>query len=44
VPDSKQDYLADVVTDDLTIALSRLHGATVIATGSAFALKGCKST
>ena len=38
--DAKQDYLADIVTDDLTIALSRLHGATVIATASAVTFKG----
>jgi TolB-like protein len=36
----KRAFLADVVTDDLTIALSRIHGATVISTGTAFAFKG----
>lgn len=34
-----QEYLADVVTDDLTIALSRIRGAIVIAPGSASAFK-----
>lgn len=38
--DPKQDYLADIITDDLTSALSRLRGATVIATSSASSLKG----
>lgn len=34
-----RDYLATIVTDDLTIALSRLQGALVIAPGSARAFK-----
>ena len=38
--DPTQDYIADVITNDLTIALSRLRGATVIAPGSAFTFKG----
>lgn len=38
--DPAQGYLADSVTDDLTVALSRVHGATVIAAGTAFAFKG----
>jgi adenylate cyclase len=38
--DPAQEYLADVITNDLTIALSRLRGAMIIAAGSAFTLKG----
>jgi adenylate cyclase len=38
--DPAQDYLGDVITNELTTALSRLHGATVIAASSAFTLKG----
>ncbi|MBO4222473.1 winged helix-turn-helix domain-containing tetratricopeptide repeat protein [Bradyrhizobium neotropicale] len=38
--DPAQDYLGDVVTEDLTTALSRLRGSTVISAGSAFSLKG----
>jgi adenylate cyclase len=38
--DPAQDYLGDIVTGDLTTALSRLRGSTVIAAGSAFTLKG----
>ena len=34
-----QEYFADVLTDDLSTALSRLRGATVIAPGSAFTFK-----
>jgi adenylate cyclase len=38
--DPAQDYLGDIVTDELTAALSRLRGATVIAASSARTLKG----
>ncbi len=38
--DRNQDYLADAVTDDLTTDLSRLSGAVVIASGTAFTYKG----
>jgi adenylate cyclase len=38
--DPKQAYIADVVTDDLTSAMARLRGATVISASSAFAFKG----
>ena len=38
--DPVQSALADSVSDDLTLALARLHGATVIATGTAFTYKG----
>ena len=38
--DPAQAYFADGVTDDLTVALSRIHGATVIAAGTSFAFKG----
>lgn len=38
--DPAQDYLGDIVTSELTTALSRLRGATVIAAGSALTLKG----
>ena len=34
-----QDYLGDIVTEDLTTALSRLRGSTVISAGSALTLK-----
>jgi TolB-like protein/DNA-binding winged helix-turn-helix (wHTH) protein/Tfp pilus assembly protein PilF len=37
--DPAQDYLGDVVTEDLTTALSRLRGSTVISAGSALTLK-----
>ncbi len=33
------DYLGDIITDELTTALSRLRGATVIASSSALTLK-----
>jgi adenylate cyclase len=38
--DPAQDYLGDVVTEDLTTALSRLRGSTVISADSALMLKG----
>src|SRR5882757_9662830 len=38
--DPAQDYLGDIVTTELTTALSRLRGATVIAASSALTLKG----
>ena len=38
--DPAQDYLGDIVTSELTTALSRLRGATVIAASSALTLKG----
>jgi len=38
--DPAQDYLGDVVTEDLTTALSRLRGSTVISADSALTLKG----
>jgi adenylate cyclase len=38
--DPAQDYLGDIVTSELTTALTQLRGATVIAAGSALALKG----
>jgi adenylate cyclase len=38
--DSAQDYLGDVLTNELTSALSHLRGATVISADSAFTLKG----
>lgn len=38
--DRSQAYLADVLTDDLTSALARLRGVTVIAASSAFRYKG----
>lgn len=38
--DPAQDYLGDVITDELTTALSRLCGAAVIASSSALTLKG----
>jgi len=37
--DPAQDYLGDIITSELTTALSRLRGATVIAAGSALTLK-----
>jgi TolB-like protein/DNA-binding winged helix-turn-helix (wHTH) protein len=37
--DPAQDYLGDVITDELTTALSRLRGATVIAASSARTFK-----
>jgi adenylate cyclase len=38
--DPAQDYLGDIITSELTTALSQLRGATVIAAGSALTLKG----
>src|SRR5882757_8483820 len=38
--DPAQDYLGDIVTTELTTALSQLRGATVIAASSALMLKG----
>ncbi len=38
--DPAQGYLGDIITSELTTALSRLRGATVIAAGSALTLKG----
>jgi TolB-like protein len=38
--DPSQDYLGDIITSELTAALSRLRGATVIAASSALTLKG----
>jgi adenylate cyclase len=37
--DPAQDYLGEVISDELTTALSRLRGATVIASSSALTLK-----
>lgn len=37
--DQSHDYLGDIITSELTTALSRLRGATVIAAGSALTLK-----
>jgi adenylate cyclase len=38
--DPAQDYLGDIITSELTTALSRLRGATIIAASSALTLKG----
>jgi adenylate cyclase len=38
--DPAQDYLADVITDELTTSLSRIGGAFVIARSTAFTYKG----
>ena len=38
--DPAQDYLADVITDELTTALSRIRGSSVIARSTAFTYKG----
>jgi adenylate cyclase len=38
--DPAQDYLADVITDELTSGLSRIRGSFVIARSSAFTYKG----
>ena len=38
--DPAQDYLGDIVTEELTTALSRLRGSTVISSSSALTLKG----
>ena len=38
--DPAQDYLGDIITEELTTALSQLRGSTVISSSSAFTLKG----
>jgi adenylate cyclase len=38
--DPRQDYLADVITEELTTVLSRINGAFVIARSTAFTYKG----
>jgi TolB-like protein/DNA-binding winged helix-turn-helix (wHTH) protein/Tfp pilus assembly protein PilF len=38
--DPAQDYLGDIITEELTTALSRLRGSTVISSSSAFTFKG----
>jgi adenylate cyclase len=38
--DPKQDYLADVITEELTTSLSRISGSFVIARSTAFTYKG----
>ncbi len=38
--DAKQDYLADVLTDELTTYISRIPGSFVIASNTAFTYKG----
>ena len=38
--DPAQDYLADVITDELTTSLSRIRGSFVIARSTAFTYKG----
>ena len=38
--DPAQDYVGDIITEELTTALSRLRGSTVISSRSAFTLKG----
>jgi adenylate cyclase len=38
--DASQDYLADVITDELTTGLSRIRGSFVIARSTAFTYKG----
>jgi adenylate cyclase len=38
--DPAQDYLGDVITDELTTALSRIRGSFVIARSTAFTYKG----
>lgn len=38
--DPAQDYLGDIVTDELTTALSQLRGSTVISSSSALSFKG----
>jgi TolB-like protein/class 3 adenylate cyclase/Tfp pilus assembly protein PilF len=38
--DPKQDYLADVITEELTTSLSRISGSFVVARSTAFTLKG----
>jgi class 3 adenylate cyclase/TolB-like protein len=38
--DPKQDYLADVITEELTTSLSRISGSFVVARSTAFTFKG----
>ena len=38
--DPAQDYLGDIITEELTTALSQLRGSTVISSSSAFTFKG----
>jgi TolB-like protein len=38
--DPKQDYLADVITEELTTSLSRIPGSFVVARSTAFTYKG----
>lgn len=38
--DPAQDYLGDIITEELTTALSQLRGSTVISSSSAFSFKG----
>jgi TolB-like protein len=38
--DSRQDYIADVITEELTSSLARIHGSFVIARSTAFTYKG----
>ena len=38
--DTAQDYVGDIITEELTTALSRLRGSTVISARSAFTFKG----
>jgi TolB-like protein len=38
--DPAQDYFGDIITEELTTALSQLRGSTVISSSSAFTLKG----
>lgn len=38
--DPGQDYVADVITDDVTVELSRIKGSFVIGRGTAFSFKG----
>jgi TolB-like protein/class 3 adenylate cyclase/Tfp pilus assembly protein PilF len=38
--DLKQDYLADVITEELTTSLSRITGSFVVARSTAFTFKG----
>lgn len=42
--DASQAYLADVISDDLTTALSRLRGVLLIASGSSVTLKGTEAS
>jgi TolB-like protein/DNA-binding winged helix-turn-helix (wHTH) protein len=38
--DPAQDYFGDIITEELTTALTQLRGSTVISSSSAFTLKG----